>query len=861
MDSAKWKIVKETFSAVTELPLESRENFWKDFDPEIKSEVENLLAAHEKADDFIAESVFVNYGLAGEKVEVDFTDKYIGNYKIIERIGAGGMGAIYLAERVNSDFKQKVALKLIKRGMDSEAILKRFATERRILSQLKHPNIAQLFDGGISNEGLPFFVMEYVEGAALNQFCRENDLSLEERLKIFRRICAAVEHAHQNLIVHRDLKPSNIIVTKDGTPKLLDFGIAKLLSDEDAEITVTQGNIFTPEYASPEQITGKTVTTATDVYSLGVILYELLSGHRPFNTKGKSYAEIIKSVCETEPVAPSRALYTGTNEHSKSFVTAENNGQNTQNEKVKLNPKSKIQNLKSLKGDLDNIVLKALRKESAERYGTVQQFSEDILRFLKDLPISARPQTFKYRFEKYVKRHRAGVFAAALILLSLVGGISVAAWQAVIAGRERAKAERRFSEVRKLANTILFDHYEQIKSLPGATAARAKLVSDALVYLDGLAQESSDNPELQRELVTAYQKLAEIQGDVVNGSNLGDENAARTNFLKAINIQEILAASDVAIFEDQRNLGLLYLKVSVLFNKADEHSLEEDYTEKGLQIFQFLRNKNPNPVQAQADLARALWFQANIIRLNGDKRRSIETYLQAAEIYENLVKENANPPLYKRNAALTYKNIGTIYSLEKDFSKSLEFYQKALILDEENAARLPDDVSTKLDLSFSRRSLAEIFFRLDEKDKAVREYETAIAIQENVVAVDAKNYFAKISLFNSYLGIAELYRDSQKYDKAQLFYQKSKQLVDSSTTPDNTDEQTYTANFFFSYGIFYMRKADAVISKMENTASARQNLLKAKELYADLKKRNVLDPAFEENVKQTDEFLEKLSQK
>jgi serine/threonine protein kinase len=428
MNSAKWQNIKDLMSAALDLPAENRAAFLaRETDAEIRDEVRGLLLAHEQADRFIDNPILIERG-AAEAVPEDFViGRQIENYLVLEKIGAGGMGAVYLAERLNSDFKQKVALKIIKRGMDTEAILKRFATERKILSRLKHQNIALLLDGGVSGEGLPFFAMEFIAGKPLNQFCDERNLDPKARLEIFQRICAAVEHAHQNLVVHRDLKPSNVMVTDDGTPKLLDFGIAKLLSDEETDATATQGRIFTPEYASPEQILGNSVTTATDVYSLGVILYELLSGHRPFETKGKSFEEIIRSVCDTEPAPPSSAAIrdfrsgtpdSNTRAKFRSGETGDQNGET--------GPRSRIPDPKFLKGDLDNIILKALRKEPAGRYGSAQRFSDDIARYLSGLPVSARPQTFKYRFEKYFKRHRVGVLAAALVLLSLVGGISVA---------------------------------------------------------------------------------------------------------------------------------------------------------------------------------------------------------------------------------------------------------------------------------------------------------------------------------------------------------------------------------------------------------------------------------------------------
>lgn len=841
MNSAKWKTVKDVFSATLDLPENRRASFLAEYDAEIGEEVKNLLSAHFQAEGFIDKPILIEQGIAEDKIKDNFIGRQVENYLILERIGAGGMGAVYLAERVNSDFKQKVALKIIKRGMDSEAILKRFARERKILSTLKHPNIAQLIDGGISSEGLPFFVMEFVDGIPLNQFCRENRLSLEKHLKIFRQICAVVDYAHKNLIIHRDLKPSNVLVTEDGVPKLLDFGIAKLLTSEDAETTATQAKMFTPEYASPEQILGKNVTTGTDVYSLGVILYELLTQHRPFDVKGKSFDEIVKNVCETEPPKPSETI-------ENESLTTENEAQGFQI------PKN------SLRGDLDNIILKALRKEPAERYGSVQQFSEDILRFLRGLPILARPQTLKYRFGKYVKRHKAGVSAAALVLLSLIGGISVATWQAIVAKRERVKAEQRFNDVRQLANTILFDHYERIKNLPGATEARAKLVSDALVYLDKIAHDSSDNPDLQRELVGAYKRLADIQGGVGEGGNSGESGKSRENYLKALEIQEKLALGDSSTIEDRRALGNLYLDVSHLFTNENEQPIQAEYVEKGLNIFKDLQNVNSNQVQRAADFARALWFQANIVRLKGDNRGAIEIYSQAAEIYENLGSGNENPNRHKRNAALTYKNIGGIYHVEKDYQKALEFYQKAFFYDKENAKSSPNNVESQMDLSFTYKSLAKTFYQLGEREKSLAEYRQAVEIQEEVYKTDIKNIFAAKALFGSYSGFAEVYRDIGNFAEAEDYYKKSQKMIETNFTGQGASFKSAIANHFWSYGNFFVKKAETeknISEKLSDLKSAREKFTEAINIYQTLQKQNILDPAFSENLPQIIESIEK----
>lgn len=845
MQQAKWQHIKEVLSATLDLPADKREEFLaRERDDEVRAEVERLLAALDEAGDFIDQPLLIERGIA----EDDAPDKLVGSqikdYLILERLGAGGMGTVYLAERVHSDFTQKVAIKVIKRGMDSEAILKRFATERQILSSLKHPNIAQLIDGGISSDGLSYFVMEYVDGKPLHEFCRTKNIPLEERLEIFRQICSAVDHAHKNLVIHRDLKPTNILVTEDKIPKLLDFGIAKLLASDDSATTatVTMGKMFTPEYASPEQILGQTVSTSTDVYSLGIILYELLTETRPFDVKGKSYDEIVKCICETEPPKPSE---TRENIHETAQVEP----------KTVQIPKTK------LRGDLDNIILKALRKEPAERYGSVQQFSEDISRFLSGLPVLARRQTLKYRFGKYVKRHRVRVLAAALVLFSLIGGISISTWQTVVARREREKAEQRFNDVRQLANTILFDHYERIKNLPGATEAREKLVSDALGYLDKIAQDSSDNPDLQRELVGAYKRLAEIQGGQGEGGNLGEKGKSRENYLKALEIQEMLAERNDPTIEDRRTLGSLYLSISELYKNANEQPIQAEYVERGLNIFKALENVNPNQVQRASDLAKALWSWANIVRVKGDNKGAIEIYSQAAEIYESLGRGNENPDRHKRNAALTYKNISAIYHVGKDFQKAAEFAQKALVYDKENADSDPNNVEAQMDLSFTHKSLARAFDNLNEPEKSTTEYQQAIEIQERILSFDPKNEFAAKSLFNSYSGFAEVNRDFGSLAQAEQYYEKSQKMLELYFAKEDASFKPVIANHFWSYGNFYLKRAETIKNnsarKLSDLKRAQEKFTDAITIYQTLQQQNSLDPAYSKNLQKISELLEK----
>jgi serine/threonine-protein kinase len=356
----------------------------------------------------------------------------IGSYRVLRRLGEGGMGTVYLAARADQEFRKHVAIKVTRKGMDSAEMVARFRRERQILAALDHPNIARLFDGGTTEDGLSYFVMEYIQGQALGAYCDSHALGIRERLVLFRSICSAVQYAHQNLVIHRDLKPGNILVTSDGTPRLLDFGIAKLLNpdalDVEAPPTATGMHVMTPAYASPEQVRGDPLTTASDVYSLGVVLYELLTGRRPYDLRTASHMEIYRAVCEQEPVRPSTVV-TGGDEESHRAVASRGAGT-----PQKLN--------RLLRGDLDNIVLMAMRKEPQRRYASVQALSDDVGRYLEGYPVSAHEPSLAYRAGKYLRLHAAGVSAVAAVFLLLVAyGITAAVQNARIR-RERDTADQ-----------------------------------------------------------------------------------------------------------------------------------------------------------------------------------------------------------------------------------------------------------------------------------------------------------------------------------------------------------------------------------------------------------------------------------
>jgi serine/threonine protein kinase/tetratricopeptide (TPR) repeat protein len=435
LSSDRWQRIKDLFTDVQEHQPTDRTAYLTAAcggDEALLKEIESLLAAA------AGEEAMAN--TAKSPVKDPLVGRRIGAYKVERQIGSGGMASVYLACRADEEYQKQVAVKILRPELDSGELLRRFRIERQTLATLDHPNIVKLLDGGSTEDGLPFIVMDYVDGTPIDAYCDSHALSIEDRLRLFREVCAGVECAHQNFVIHRDLKPSNILVTADGTPKLLDFGIAKVLSPPDSDqpqaITQTLARRMTPAYASPEQIKGNAVTTATDIYSLGVVLYELLTGHRPYKLKQSTPAELERAICEEEPENPSTAV-----DRVESTTTSDGTTVTKTPDLVSRARESQPEKLRRrLRGDLDNIVLMALQKEASRRYGSVGALSEDIHRHLDHLPVRARPSTWAYRSTKFVNRHRTGVLTGALLVLVALGGAVFVRWEEKRAA-EKARAE------------------------------------------------------------------------------------------------------------------------------------------------------------------------------------------------------------------------------------------------------------------------------------------------------------------------------------------------------------------------------------------------------------------------------------
>ena len=640
----RYQQIKALYHAALERAAEERAPFVAQAcgdDGELRAEVESLLSAdgetHGFVDSYGVKAVLPELPslttasptaseLATQPLPASRENQRIGSYRLIREIGHGGMGAVYLAERADREFKQRVALKLIKRGMDTNEIIARFRHERQILAALDHPNIARLLDGGTTADGLPYFVMEHVEGQPLDVYCASHNLTLHERLELFRTVCGAVHYAHQNLVVHRDLKPANILVTAEGVPKLLDFGIAKVLNpalmSDTLAPTATSARPMTPAYASPEQVRGQTITTASDVYALGVILYETLTGQRPYEVKGVELSEVMRAVCESVPNRPSTAAVKSATVKGKADTTTDH--------------AETARWRKQLEGDLDNIVLMALRKEPQRRYASVEQFSEDLRRHLAGLPVSAREDTFKYRAGKFVARNRLAVAASAIIAVLLSGFLVTTLVQSRRIARERDRAQLEREKAEKVSAFLvdLFKVNDPSEAKGNAVTARELLDKGA----QKIGAELKDQPETQA-------KLMDTIGMAYDGLGL---------------YPQALPLIEQSLATRQRTLGIAHAEVGdslrslaqVKFNQGEFEAAAQRSRAAVEVLRKAYGNEHLKVAQALSDLGLTLLFKGDAAGAEPYSREAVtilrklpnvpsEVLLATVSNYGNVLRQNS----------------------------------------------------------------------------------------------------------------------------------------------------------------------------------------------------------------------------
>ncbi|MGE0554019.1 MAG: protein kinase [Gemmatimonadales bacterium] len=723
MTQARHQRIRELFDAALGVEADRREAWLREAcggDDELAGEVGSLLAAHGDADQFLEPSS----GPAGRVVADPLIGTRVGPYQLVSRLGRGGMGAVYVGLRADDSYHRRVAVKLIRAGMDVGAVLERFRHERQILGALHHPNIATLIDGGSTEDGWPFLVMEYVEGESLDRYCHKQGLSIAERVRLFRTICDAVSYAHRNLVVHRDLKPGNILVTPEGVPKLLDFGIAKVLNPDLTGLpgtpTVTAFRMMTPEYASPEQLRGDPITTASDVYSLGVLLYELLTGARPHRLGGKSHGEIAKIVSESEPRRPSEVL--APTRPAEPRAGDPGGG---------------------LDGDLDAIVMMALRKEPNHRYASVDQLSDDLALYLDHRPVRARRGTWRYYAGKFVRRNQVAVAAAAVVMLVLGGGVLATSWQARRAERERAKAERLLIDVRQLTNAFLFDVHDAIERLPGSTPARELVVTRALGYLDRLAAESSEDATLQLELAAGYARLGNIQWSRYY-AHLGDLAGALASQRKALAIREEVAARDDADHDARRALGYSLVAVGDALHGAGGLDSARRTYERALALREDLVASDPASLADQRDLAVSQQRLGDILGNPGmanlgDFDGALAAFRKMQDIFERLAADPRATPGDRHSVGIGYEKLGRVMDARGQRDDALAYYRLELDAFRADLAADPNDAQLERDLAVAYGNVGDALAGMGRYDEALEVYRDGLAIRRSLVERDPRN--------------------------------------------------------------------------------------------------------------------------
>jgi serine/threonine protein kinase len=633
----RWAQIRQVFDGALDRPAKDRAAYLRVVcarDNELRLEVESLLRSHDQSEDFLSTpAAQLGQLLSRDDDAAEYPQGYcVGPYRLERRIGRGGMGSVWLATRVDEAYNKEVAIKLVKRGMDSQEILRRFRVERQVLANLDHPNIARLIDGGSTPEGLPYLVMEYVQGTRIDQYCEQHRCSITERLQAFRALCSAVHYAHQNLVVHRDIKAGNILVTADGVPKLLDFGIAKLLRHDGSTLDLAQTRPelrpMTLDYASPEQIRGEPITTASDVYSLGVLLYKLLTGKMPYGSEPHSQAALQHAICETEPPRPS-ALVLADEKTAIPEATQKMEAMGESRDKARKRLRKK------LAGDLDNIILMAMRKEPHRRYRSVEQFSEDIGRYLEGRPVIARLETPGYQLAKFVTRNAEGVAAAVVVGAALISIAAFSEHYASAAIEAEARAEQTLQQTRhQLVGAYLRagaaqpawdtaqvnyqvnpadivarrDLAQAATAMGDASLARNDLAgaatryTDALTQYEAVAQMNTSDLGAQRDVMLAARKLGAVQ---TQGGNF---SGALASYNRALQIAEGLAtlegsqvsvATREEVAEANRRVGELLLR-----NGGKEAGTAK--LRKALQIYQELSDNQLISTQAVAELAKQL---------------------------------------------------------------------------------------------------------------------------------------------------------------------------------------------------------------------------------------------------------------
>ncbi len=756
MNGVDWGRFEDLFHRCLDLAPNDREALLSAESSPIRREVEKLLAC-DSTGDHLGDVIAAAAALATQPSES------AGAYRLVREIGRGGMGSVYLAVRADETFERRVAIKFVRSGLDSPHLRERFEAERRILARLEHPYIARLLDAGQTSAGQPYLVMEFVDGQTITSYARAHKLSVRDRISLFRKVCDAMQYAHQNLVVHRDLKPGNVLIDSGGDPKILDFGIAKLIDETDSGPARTLVRILTPDYASPEQVRGETVTTATDVYSLGAVLFELLAGRAPFHQPGRTPAETEDAVEQGSLKRPSECGSPAGRE---------------------------------LRGDLDNIVLKAMRREPAGRYGSVAELSADLGRFLDGRPVLARDYTVWQRAVKFAVRHRVGVLASGVAAAALLSGTVVSARFAVRAEQarrmavverqraeeqrqeatrqalraeereseaaaQRAAAESRRRDQQEVLTAFLADFYRQVRNLTGATAARRKILETGIQRLESLQAESPGDRAVRSTLGLAYEEMGRLMGDPIAPS-LGDFAGGLQMLRRSAAIFEELHRSGPQEASPVAELATTWQHISLIESYHSKDSKDAfEAVDRAVEWSRRAVALAPADAEAQRALSHALITRVRVGGRRDASRMRLEDALEARRIVEAILAAQPDQPESLVQLAESYSAEADYYHMRLDYPAALPAAEKSLELWEKAGTLLRNDGNIVRNLMMAYSAVADLYRPGSQTgptaQRALECYERMTAISERLVMGDPMDRPAQFQLAMSYVRMAGLY--------------------------------------------------------------------------------------------------------
>jgi len=857
MTPERWEQIRDVLEKALELALEQRSAFLDgacSSDPSLRNEVEALLALGANApsgflqSSAMAETIGAELESIGAAGALEEGQEFAQRFRLIRKLGEGGMGQVWLAEQA-FPVRRQVALKMIKAGMYDEAVVERFQSERQSLAIMEHPAIAKVFDAGTTPQGQPYFVMEYVPGLPITEYCDQKKLTIRERLELFIETCEGVQHAHRKAIIHRDLKPANILVVEvDGkpVPRIIDFGLAKAATNPiagDARKTQFGNLVGTPGYMSPEQADAnvRDIDTRTDVYSLGVVLYVLLSGREPFESKQsqkQQIDELLRKLREDEPPRPSTKI--GGHHHSSSTIA----------EARRTEPG---QLARMLHGDLDWITMKALEKDRSRRYGAPSDLAADIRRYLNHEPVLARPASAAYRSGKFVKRHRFALAVASVFALMVLAGAVAIVKEALIARMQEARAERRFESLRKLTDSMLFEFHDSIETLPGSTAARELVVSRALEYLQQIEAEANGDPATLRDLAAAYERIGRIRAEE-NHPHLGGAGSlleAKQMYEKALGIRQKLttahpgdASLQVDLIETMTLVGSIHYLLGDLDGAAE-------LGRQRLKIEEQLRASHDSD-KLEHDIADTLVANGFFEIWLGNYDSALDDEHRALAMNEAFLRAD---PASMRNQArvmVSHNWIAMALKFDRKFAGAANEYRQSIQIAAQLAVRDPNSTGPQISLAGENEELCKSLAYAGSFSQVRSICQKSIAINESLVKSDKNNVQAVADLASSNLtmGMALYLMHSRR--EALVFVERSDSMFRAVAL---RDPDPLSNGMVHAVALLYAGRIEA---SLHRAALASKNLASAQALLEQLAKRSPKHRYILDALNETRQAIEQL---